>query len=99
MNKAATSHFNIRVMECRLAAKVPHGFHQVLMKPSSKYVLATRTPLTPTSCGLILTLGQVLPYRAYLSLQGLDSGHASMMDGNEGWNLVLHVCVSIGTTE
>lgn len=22
MNKAATSHFNIRVMECRLAAKV-----------------------------------------------------------------------------
>lgn len=39
MNKAATSHYNIRVMECRLATKVTHGLCQTLMKPSSKYVL------------------------------------------------------------
>uniref|UniRef100_A0A8C9EL45 Galactokinase 2 n=1 Tax=Pavo cristatus TaxID=9049 RepID=A0A8C9EL45_PAVCR len=39
MNKAATSHYNIRVMECRLATKVTYGLCQTLMKPSSKYVL------------------------------------------------------------
>lgn len=36
MNKAATSHYNIRVMECRLATKVTYGLCQTLMKPSSK---------------------------------------------------------------
>lgn len=41
MNKAATSHYNIRVMECRLATKVLYGFCQTLMKPSSKYVLSS----------------------------------------------------------
>lgn len=38
MNKAATSHYNTRVMECRLATKVMYGLCQTLMKPSSKYV-------------------------------------------------------------
>lgn len=48
MNKAATSHYNIRVMECRLATKVLYGFCQTLMKPSSKYVLSS----TPDQSGL-----------------------------------------------
>uniref|UniRef100_A0A8C5WS74 Galactokinase 2 n=1 Tax=Laticauda laticaudata TaxID=8630 RepID=A0A8C5WS74_LATLA len=88
MNKAATSHFNIRVMECRLATKVLYGFHQTLMKPSPKYVLAG-TPFHSTSCCFILTPGQVLPQRACLSLR--ESGlQPYIHDGwKSGWNSAL----------
>lgn len=85
MNKAATSHYNIRVMECRLATKVPYGFHQALMKPSSKYVLARSPP--SSSYQLLLYFST----RSGVASKGMfcSSGPGLWPDPRDKWNSAL----------